>query len=116
MKGFTVALNIENRDFRVTRQVVKVTPENVADNSLSFFMDDHGYDCRAALFPKSFEEEAPNDAVEGVQYHELTARYPESFFAAFGDYIVIRGHKDAYTATAEELESETSGSAIQAKR
>ena len=107
-------LNVERRDFRVTRRVVQVTPENVADKSLALFMKDQGYDCRHALFPRSFDEESPNDAVEGVQYHELNTPSVPSHFAVFGDYIVIRGHKDAYTSTAEGLETGPATPAIPA--
>lgn len=97
-------LKVETLDILVTRKVVQVTKENIEDRSLENFLASYKIVCRNAFFSRNHDEESGTcDRVAGVEYYESQNPYPEKLEAAIGDYIVVLGHKEAYTLTPEEL-------------
>lgn len=98
---------VETLDLRVTRKVVKVTPENVEDGSLERLLESYKIIARKSDYmrvPESYDPETGTyETTRGVEYYEAHKSYPERHCAAISDYIVIIGNGDAYTLTPAEL-------------
>lgn len=103
-------LKVEDIDIRVTRKVVQVTPENIADESLVDFLETFNIICRPHRFPTKRDAETGTiSQAEGVKYYEANTSNIHICYAEYGDYIVVVGEKEAYTLTAEELQERKVG-------
>jgi hypothetical protein len=95
-------IKTQDFDFKVTRQVLQLTPEMIPNYEIEFFMEEFGLRCR----PKtsgygSWGTEDPE--YTGVYFRDSYDEDAETVHAKFGDYIVINGYRDAYVLTAEEF-------------
>lgn len=96
--------NIKTQDFefKVTRQVLQLTPEMLPNYEIEFFMENLGFKCRelSAGFG-SWGTEDPEFI--GIWFRPMGDDEADTIEAKFGDYIVINGYRDAYVLTAEQF-------------
>lgn len=89
-------------EFKVTRQVIQLTPEMLPNYEIEFFMENFGFKCRGDV--KSFGSWGTEDPEYiGVAFRDMHDEESEVVHVKFGDYIVINGYRDAYVLTAKEF-------------
>lgn len=89
-------------EFKVTRQVIQLTPEMIPDYEIEFFMEEFGFRCRGQVSGfGSWGTEDPEYI--GVYFRDAYDEDAENVDVKFGDYIVINGYRDAYVLTADEF-------------
>lgn len=89
-------------EFKVTRQVIQLTPEMIPHYEIEFFMEEFGFRCRGQVKGYgSWGTEEPEYI--GVYFRDMYDDEAENVEVKFGDYIVINDYRDAYVLTAEEF-------------
>ena len=95
-------IQTQSFDFKVTRQVLQLTPEMLPNYRIEFFMEEFGLRCRGDVSGYgSWGTEDPEYI--GVYFRDMYDDGAENVHVKFGDYIVINGYRDAYVLTAEEF-------------